>query len=52
MPQYSPDDRGHYLCFLSRQHLPARMRVFIDFMTESIRAQDLLIIDSLLPKQA
>ncbi|MBN4665915.1 LysR family transcriptional regulator [Pandoraea nosoerga] len=42
---YAPDDRGHYLCFLSREHLPARMRVFIDYMTERIRALDLQISD-------
>ncbi|RBL85428.1 LysR family transcriptional regulator [Streptomyces cavourensis] len=47
LPQYAPDDRGHYLCFLSRAHLPARMRVFIDYMTEGIRAQDLQILDGL-----
>lgn len=47
LPQHAPDDRGHYLCFLSRQHLPTRMRVFIDYMTERIRALDLQIIDSL-----
>lgn len=52
LPQHAPDDRGHYLCFLSRQHLPARMRVFIDYMTERIRAMDLQILDSLLPRQA
>ncbi|WP_447917523.1 LysR family transcriptional regulator [Achromobacter aegrifaciens] len=52
LPQHAPDDRGHYLCFLSRQHLPARMRVFVDFMTERIRALDLQTIDSLLLKQA
>ncbi|WP_038212673.1 LysR family transcriptional regulator [Xenophilus azovorans] len=39
--QYAPDDRGHYICYLSRQHLPSRMRVFIDFMTSRIRAADL-----------
>ncbi|KCB52957.1 LysR substrate-binding domain protein [Bordetella hinzii 1277] len=38
LPQYAPDDRGHYLCFMGRQHLPARMRLFIDYMTEQIRA--------------
>ncbi len=38
LPQYAPDDRGHYLCYLSRQHLPGRMRAFIDYMTERIRA--------------
>ncbi len=52
LPQYAPDDRGHYLCFLSRHHLPARMRVFIDYMTENIRAMDLQILDSLLIKPA
>jgi len=35
---YAPDDRGHYLCYLSRQHLPARVRVFIDYMTLHTRA--------------
>lgn len=52
LPQYAPDDRGHYLCFLSREHLPARMRVFIDYMTEGIRAQDLQILESLLTQEA
>ena len=36
-----PDDRGHYICYLCRQHLPSRIRVFVDFMTEQIRALDL-----------
>jgi DNA-binding transcriptional LysR family regulator len=39
--QYVPDDRGHYICYLCRQHLPSRIRVFVDFMTEEIRALDL-----------
>jgi DNA-binding transcriptional LysR family regulator len=37
----APDDRGHYLCYLTRQQLPKRIRVFIDFMTTRIRALDL-----------
>jgi len=41
LTRYAPDDRGHYICYLSRQHLPTRMRVFIDFMTAKIRAADL-----------
>ena len=41
----APDDRGHYLCYLSRQHLPKRIRAFIDFMTTSIRALDLCSIE-------
>jgi DNA-binding transcriptional LysR family regulator len=40
MPQYAPDDRGHYICYLNRQHLPSRVRVFIDYMTSAIRALD------------
>ncbi len=39
-----PDDRGHYICYLCRQHLPSRIRVFVDFMTERIRALDLLCL--------
>jgi DNA-binding transcriptional LysR family regulator len=34
----APDGHGHYLCYLSRQHLPARVRVFIDYMTLRARA--------------
>jgi DNA-binding transcriptional LysR family regulator len=45
LEQDAPDDRGHYLCYLSRQQLPKRIRAFIDFMTTSIRALDLCGID-------
>ncbi|MDG2536946.1 LysR substrate-binding domain-containing protein [Dyella jiangningensis] len=38
---YAPDDRGHYLCYLSRRHLPARIRVFVDYLTDAVRALDL-----------
>ncbi len=38
--RYVPDDRGHYICYLCRQNLPSRIRVFVDFMTEQIRARD------------
>jgi DNA-binding transcriptional LysR family regulator len=38
---HAPDDRGHYLCYLSRRQLPARIRVFIDYVTERVRALDL-----------
>ncbi|HEY0335360.1 MAG TPA: LysR substrate-binding domain-containing protein [Stenotrophomonas sp.] len=37
----APDDRGHYLCYLSRHQLPKRVRVFIDFMTSRVRGLDL-----------
>jgi DNA-binding transcriptional LysR family regulator len=42
--RYMPDDRGHYICYLSRQHLPSRIRVFVDFMTDEIRALNLLCL--------
>jgi len=38
LAQYAPDDSGHYLCYLSRKHLPVRIRVFIDYVTERMRA--------------
>ncbi|MDR6407301.1 LysR family transcriptional regulator [Paraburkholderia terricola] len=41
LAQHAPDDGGHYLCYLSRKQLPARVRVFIDYMTEHTRALDL-----------
>jgi len=41
LAQHAPDDGGHYLCYLSRKHLPARIRVFVDYMTEHTRALDL-----------
>lgn len=37
----SPDDGGHYLCYLSRQQLPKRIRAFVDFMTAEVRRLDL-----------
>lgn len=40
LAEIAPDDRGHYLCYLSRHHLPKRIRAFIDFMTARIRALD------------
>jgi LysR family transcriptional regulator, regulator for bpeEF and oprC len=39
--QHAPDDGGHYLCYLSRKLLPARIRVFVDYMTEHTRLLDL-----------
>jgi LysR family transcriptional regulator, regulator for bpeEF and oprC len=41
LAQHAPDDGGHYLCYLCRKHLPARVRVFVDYMTEQTRALDL-----------
>jgi DNA-binding transcriptional LysR family regulator len=41
LAQHAPDDRGHYICYLSRHHLPSRIRVFVDYMTQQIRALDL-----------
>jgi len=39
--QYAPDDRGHYICYMSRRQLPSRIRVFVDYMTQHIRQMDL-----------
>lgn len=41
LAKHVPEDRGHTICHLSRQHLPTRIRIFVDFMTEQIRALDL-----------
>jgi DNA-binding transcriptional LysR family regulator len=49
LAQYAPDDRGHYACYLSRKHLPARIRVFIDYMTEQIRSLDLQCSTDVVP---
>jgi LysR family transcriptional regulator, regulator for bpeEF and oprC len=38
LPQYAPEDSGHFICYLSRKHLPSRIRVFVDHMTAAIRA--------------
>jgi LysR family transcriptional regulator for bpeEF and oprC len=41
LTRYAPDDGGHYICYLSRKHLPARIRVFVDYMIEHTRRLDL-----------
>ena len=38
LAHYAPAERGHYLCYLSREHLPARARAYIDYMTAHTRA--------------
>jgi DNA-binding transcriptional LysR family regulator len=43
--RYLPDDRGHYICYLCRQNLPSRIRVFVDFMTEEVWALNLYCLD-------
>ena len=47
LAQHAPEDGGHYVCYLSRKHLPARIRVFIDYMTEHTRALDLQCITTM-----
>lgn len=46
LPQHAPDDHGHHICYLSRQQLPARVRVFIDHMIVHTRALDLPCLTS------
>ncbi|HWK71091.1 MAG TPA: LysR family transcriptional regulator [Burkholderiaceae bacterium] len=41
LAQHAPDDGGHYLCYLSRKQLPARIRVFAEYITEHVRSLDL-----------
>ncbi|KAA0890923.1 LysR family transcriptional regulator [Pusillimonas sp. ANT_WB101] len=41
LDQYAPDTGGHYLCYLSRKQLPARIRVFIDYIIEQTRTMNL-----------
>jgi DNA-binding transcriptional LysR family regulator len=50
--QHAPDDRGHYICYLSRHHLPERIRVFVDYMTLQIRALDLHYLDNFMHSDA
>ncbi|PLP99471.1 LysR family transcriptional regulator [Cupriavidus pauculus] len=45
--RHVPDDRGHYICYVSRRHLPPRSRVFIDFMIDEIRGRDQLRLEEL-----
>jgi DNA-binding transcriptional LysR family regulator len=52
LARHAPDDRGHYICYLSRQHLPTRIRVFIDFMTEKIRALNIDFLTNFNPDAA
>ncbi|MCR8713110.1 LysR family transcriptional regulator [Stenotrophomonas indicatrix] len=44
LDRYAPADRGHYICYLSRRQLPKRVRAFIDFSTQLVRALDLDVI--------
>lgn len=47
LPQHAPDDRGHYLCYLSRQQLPSRIRVFVDYMIAAVRKLDVQCMTNL-----
>lgn len=49
LAHHAPDDGGHYLCYLSRKHLPARIRVFVDYMIEHVRALDLRFLTAVKP---
>lgn len=40
LEQYAPHGRAHYVCYPSRQHLPARMRAFIDFYVRRLADMD------------
>ncbi|CAB3708300.1 LysR family transcriptional regulator [Paraburkholderia rhynchosiae] len=49
LAHHAPDDGGHYICYLSRKHLPARIRVFVDYMTEHTRALDWQCLAAMAP---
>ncbi|HET8597148.1 MAG TPA: LysR family transcriptional regulator [Castellaniella sp.] len=51
LAQHAPDEGGHYLCYLSRKHLPARIRVFADYATQEIRALDLDCLTGVLARR-
>jgi DNA-binding transcriptional LysR family regulator len=51
LPQYAPEDGGHYVCYQSRQHLPSRIRVFVDHMTTAIRGLDLQCAAEFVPAE-
>lgn len=40
LQSFALTDRGHYLCYLSRRQQPKRIRVFIDFISQRVRALD------------
>ncbi|MGO4303744.1 LysR family transcriptional regulator [Cupriavidus sp. RAF12] len=46
LQRYASDDKGNYICYTSRQHLPSRTRVFVDFMTDEIRARDVHCLEN------
>ncbi|MBM5584952.1 LysR family transcriptional regulator [Burkholderia pseudomallei] len=52
LTKHMPEDRGHYICYLSRQYLPTRIRIFVDFMIEQIRALELNCITQFNPDTA
>jgi DNA-binding transcriptional LysR family regulator len=43
LTKYIAPQRGHYVCYLDRHHLPGRIRSFIDFLCAEIRPRDLLL---------
>jgi DNA-binding transcriptional LysR family regulator len=46
LDEHAPEERGHYMCYVSRKHLPCRVRVFIDYMTEHIRQLHALPVET------
>jgi DNA-binding transcriptional LysR family regulator len=37
LDEFAVNDRSHYLCYLSRQHQPRRVRTFIDYISARLR---------------
>jgi DNA-binding transcriptional LysR family regulator len=43
LTKYIAQQRGHFVCYLDRHYLPARIRSFIDFLCSEMRPRDLLL---------
>ncbi len=38
LADFVPRQRGHFICYLDRRHLPGRIRSFVDFLTARLKA--------------
>lgn len=44
LPDLLVQDRGHYLCYASRRHVPPRISVFVDFLLQRFGQIDLSVV--------
>ncbi len=43
LDHHAPTGRAHYICYLHRQHLPARIRVFVDYYLRRVGEMQLSV---------